>query len=154
MELEQIANGIYVSEVTRAIQPKPEELIDKSLQETLGHAESEEIAAAFVYASNEHGQWVAMTYDRLYEQLCKHIVLTMAKSAKEKGEKIPPDIEEDLEKGYYPSYVLAWKIKQDKGILPKEVYELCVRAGAAEDQEIFMLPEITIRKIHKAQQKS
>jgi hypothetical protein len=71
IKLEQIADGLYVGESTRAIAIKPEEIAFGRyvLPNTLGHGEYEDIGARLVEASREQGQWVGMAFYTLIDKL-------------------------------------------------------------------------------------
>ena len=153
LQLEKIADGIYNSEATRGLSPTPNEIAGRSLQNTLGHAESEEIFAAFMYVSKPHGQWLAMRYDRLYEQACKHIVLTSASMQRKNGAKLPDCILTDLETGeYYPSFTLGMTIRRGGPKLFREEAEaICESIGEENDLPIYQLREEILRKVDEAQ---
>ena len=153
LQLETIADGIYTNEATRQLSPTPIEMSGRSLQNTLGHAESEEILAAFMYASKPHGQWVAMRYDRLYEQACKHVVLTSASMQRKNGAELPDYILEDLEAGeYYPSFTLGMAIRRGGHELFREETEaICESIGEENDLPIYQLRGDILRKVDEAQ---
>jgi|SRR3989344_4014442 len=153
LQLEKITDGIYTSEATRELSPTSNEVAGKSLQNTLGHAESEEIFAAFMYASKPHGQWVAMGYDRLYEQACKHIVLTSASVQRKNGAELPDYILKVLDAGeYYPSFTLGIAIRRGGHQLFREETEaICETIGEENDLPIYQLREDIIRKVDEAQ---
>ncbi len=150
--LERVADGVYISESTRKIQPTPSELASKTLQNTLGHAESEEIVAAFMYASKSHKQWTALGYDRLYEQICKHLVLTQASAQRKISTDLPEDIQRDLDaKEYYPTFVLPMRIMEDKANLMREAESICDIVGHKAGKPIFMLKGSVVNKVFEKQ---
>ena len=150
--LDKIADGIYISESTRKIQPAPSELVHKPLQNTLGHVESEEILAAFMYASKPHGQWTALEYDRLYEQICKHIVLTQASAQRKRGTNLPEEIQTYLDSGeYYPTFALHMRIIEGKKNLKREIESICDVVGYKARKPVFMLKESVVREVFEKQ---
>ena len=151
--LEQIADGIYVNDTTRKIMPPPIELTRKTFQNTLPNAESEEIAAAFVYVSKENEQWVAMSYIRLYKQMRKHIRLTSARVAAKKGQEIPFEIKQDLKKrDFYHVFALDLKIAQNPMSILKEAVTICDVLDYKINEPILMLRQGIVTAIYEAQQ--
>jgi hypothetical protein len=91
-QLEQITDGLYVSEGTRGISVKPTEIaFGKYLMpSTLGHSEHEDIGARLVEASREQGQWVGMAYSTLGNQLVGELEGMYADNEKRRAEMDKP----------------------------------------------------------------
>ena len=87
-QLEQITDGFYVSEGTKAITVKPTEVAFGKyfMLSTLGRFEYEDIGARLVEAARERGQWVGMAYSTLGKQLVSELEYMRAENKKRMAE--------------------------------------------------------------------
>jgi hypothetical protein len=91
-KLEQVAEGLYVSEGTRAITVRPTQISFGKyfMPSTLGHSEYEDIGARLVEASREQGQWVGMAYKNLGKQLVAELEGMYADNDKKRAKMSKP----------------------------------------------------------------
>lgn len=89
-DLEEIADGLFVSDMTRQIRVSPDELAIGRffVPATLQHAEHEEVAARLIARAQEHGMWVGLAYSKLQQELIDEARIEKARYERRYGSPI------------------------------------------------------------------